>query len=236
MAHLDVVPVEGEWTHAVRGGRRRAVWGRGTLDDKGSLVAICEAVETLLGPGYTPAQDVWLSFGCNEEVFGTRPAAVEELRRRGVRPWFVLDEGGAVAYEALPGVGKPIAVIGVTEKGDHLARARASTVAAATPRRRPGWARPPGWPGRSPGSTGRRCRPPARRDHGAVPAAAPHAPLRAAAAVATPTGSARCSPGLLARWARDRRDGAHHGRGDHAVGSPPSTSSPAPPPPGSTCG
>ncbi|GGN50720.1 carboxypeptidase PM20D1 [Actinoplanes campanulatus] len=120
MAHIDVVPVEGEWTHppfdaVVEDG---IIWGRGTLDCKGSLAAICQAVEDLLADGHTPAQDVWLSFGCNEEVAGdAAPLAVEELRRRGVIPWFVLDEGGAVAYDAFPGVEKPIAVIGVTEKG-----------------------------------------------------------------------------------------------------------------------
>src|SRR3712207_5662844 len=84
MAHLDVVPVDAEtWQHdpfsgAVVDGH---VWGRGTLDDKGCLVAICEAVEALLEQGFTPAQDVWLSFGCDEEVFGrAAPAAVDELQ------------------------------------------------------------------------------------------------------------------------------------------------------------
>jgi len=122
MAHLDVVPVDesSPWQHPpfaaeVAGG---AVWGRGTLDDKGCVTAICEAVERLLGAGHVPAQDVWLSLGCDEEVFGTAAAvAVDELERRGVRPWLVLDEGGAVAHEAFPGVQKPVAAIGVAEKG-----------------------------------------------------------------------------------------------------------------------
>ncbi|WP_305863820.1 M20/M25/M40 family metallo-hydrolase, partial [Klebsiella pneumoniae] len=95
-----------------------AVWGRGTLDDKGCVAAICEAVERLLDAGHRPAQDVWLSFGCDEEVSGpTAPAAVDELVRRGVRPWLVLDEGGAVAEDAFPGVSRPLAAIGVAEKG-----------------------------------------------------------------------------------------------------------------------
>ncbi len=122
MAHLDVVPVDDDapWQHPpfsadlVDG----AVWGRGTLDDKGCLVGICAAVEQLLAEGVTPAQDIWLSFGCDEEVSGQAArAAVAELQRRGVRPWFVLDEGGAVAHEAFPGVKPPVAVIGVAEKG-----------------------------------------------------------------------------------------------------------------------
>ncbi|GAB3197762.1 M20 family peptidase [Nocardioides hungaricus] len=122
MAHLDVVPVDdgAPWRHPPFGAEIHdgAIWGRGTLDDKGQLVAVCEAVETLLDEGFTPAQDVWLSFGCNEEVSGTAAGlAVEELTRRGVRPWFVLDEGGAVAAEAFPGVARPIGVVGLTEKG-----------------------------------------------------------------------------------------------------------------------
>ncbi|MEP9363311.1 M20 family peptidase [Nocardioides sp. CN2-186] len=122
MAHLDVVPVEADapWQHPPFGAEIHdgAVWGRGTLDDKGPLVGICEAVEALLAEGFTPAQDVWLSFGCNEEVSGTAATlAVEELVRRGVQPWFVVDEGGAIAAEAFPGVAAPIGVVGVTEKG-----------------------------------------------------------------------------------------------------------------------
>lgn len=122
MAHSDVVPVDdgAPWQHPPFGAEIHdgAVWGRGTLDDKGPLVAICEAVETLLERDHVPGQDVWLSFGCNEEVSGTAAVlAVEELGRRGVRPWFVLDEGGAVASEAFPGVAAPVGVVGLTEKG-----------------------------------------------------------------------------------------------------------------------
>ena len=47
----------------------------------------------------------------------TATDAVDELRRRGVAPWFVLDEGGAVAADAFPLVRAPLAVVGVTEKG-----------------------------------------------------------------------------------------------------------------------
>src|SRR4051812_46475136 len=120
MAHLDVVPVEGTWQHDAFGGEVAdgQVWGRGTLDDKGCLVGICEAVETLLERDFTPAQDVWLSFGCDEETTGTAGrAAVAELERLGVAPWLVVDEGGAITHDAFPGVGEPVALIGVTEKG-----------------------------------------------------------------------------------------------------------------------
>ena len=122
MAHIDVVPVDesAPWQHPPFGAEVHdgAIWGRGTLDDKGSLVGICAAVEGLLEQGFAPARDVWLSFGAREEVSGPdAPAAVEELRASGVTPWFVLDEGGAIAHQAFPGVEPPLGVVGVTEKG-----------------------------------------------------------------------------------------------------------------------
>ena len=103
MAHLDVVPVDEDapWQRPAFGAEivDGEIWGRGTLDDKGCLVGICEAVERLLADGFEPAQDVWLSFGCDEEVSGAaaglavaeldaarRPALVRPRRgRRGRR-------------------------------------------------------------------------------------------------------------------------------------------------------
>jgi carboxypeptidase PM20D1 len=122
MAHQDVVPVDetAPWQHPPFGAEVHdgAVWGRGTLDDKGALAGICAAVEGLLAEGFTPAQDVWLSFGAREEVSGPdAELAVAALRDQGVAPWFVLDEGGAIAHEAFPGIDPPLGVIGVSEKG-----------------------------------------------------------------------------------------------------------------------
>ena len=130
MAHIDVVPCDesAPWQHPPFGAEIHdgAIWGRGTLDDKGSLVGICVAVERLLQRGFEPARDVWLSFGAREETSGPDArAAVEELRRRGVTPWFVLDEGGAIAHEAFPGVDPPLGVIGVSEKGTTTIELRA---------------------------------------------------------------------------------------------------------------
>ena len=121
MAHQDVVPVvPEEWSGDPFSGEIRdgAVWGRGTLDDKGSLVVLLEAVEGLLAEGFVPPQDVWLVLGDDEEIAGDgAQAAVAWLRARGVAPWLVLDEGGAVVTGAFPGVEEPVAVVGVTEKG-----------------------------------------------------------------------------------------------------------------------
>lgn len=131
MAHLDVVPVgdEERWTHPPLSGEvvDGQLWGRGTLDDKGQLVAAIAALESLLADGGRPARDVWLSFGGDEEVLGRGARnAVDILRERGVQPWFVLDEGGAVASGAFPGVDAPLGVIGVSEKGAVSLRLTAS--------------------------------------------------------------------------------------------------------------
>ena len=122
MAHYDVVPAgdPGEWTQAPFSGHNDGtfLWGRGTLDDKGQLVAILEAAESLLRAGYAPAHDLYFSFGNNEETAGNSAAAAADLlASRGVKPWLVLDEGGAVAGGAFPGVRRPAAVVGVAEKG-----------------------------------------------------------------------------------------------------------------------
>lgn len=125
MAHQDVVAVDDDtrWTHPpfaaelVGEGDEATIWGRGTLDDKAALVSILEAVEARLGDGFRPAADVYLAFGHDEEAGGTgAEAIVALLAERGVEPWLVVDEGGAVMDALLPGLG-PTAVVGLTEKG-----------------------------------------------------------------------------------------------------------------------
>lgn len=121
MAHYDVVPAPAEgWQADPFGGliADGCVHGRGALDDKGSLVGICAAVEQLLGEDWKPAQDVYLSFGADEEVFGSgAPHAVNWLREQCVEPWLVLDEGGAVVDDAFPLTRGSQALIAIVEKG-----------------------------------------------------------------------------------------------------------------------
>src|SRR5213594_3972802 len=125
LAHQDVVPVEpgteGRWTEPPFAGRIAAgfVWGRGALDDKGSLVGILEAVGRLVAAGAKPRRTVYLAFGYGEEVGGRRGAAriAELLAARNVHPEFVLDEGGALATGLVTGISAPVALIGIAEKG-----------------------------------------------------------------------------------------------------------------------
>ena len=53
MSHQDVVAAEGEWPHEPFSGdiADGAVWGRGTVDTKGSLFCIMQSVEELLASG-----------------------------------------------------------------------------------------------------------------------------------------------------------------------------------------
>ncbi|WP_162842938.1 M20/M25/M40 family metallo-hydrolase [Microterricola pindariensis] len=125
MAHYDVVAATAEgWRHppfdaVVEGdGAERVLWARGALDDKAALVAILEAVEAELATGLTPSRDVYLSFGHDEETHGSgAQAAAALLAERGIRPALVLDEGGAIVSGVLPGLARPSAMIGVSEKG-----------------------------------------------------------------------------------------------------------------------
>jgi carboxypeptidase PM20D1 len=125
LSHLDVVPVEpgteGSWTQPPFAGRIAGgfVWGRGSLDDKVGVTAILEAVDALAGQGFRPARTVYLAFGHDEEVGGGQGAnsLAAVLTQRGVHPRFILDEGGAVAVGMVPGLTRPVALVGTAEKG-----------------------------------------------------------------------------------------------------------------------
>jgi carboxypeptidase PM20D1 len=133
MGHLDVVPVAEsnlpEWIRPPFSGAvaEGFVWGRGTLDDKTTVLSILEAVEGLLKEGCHPPRTVYLTFGHDEEVggrYGAR-AIVERLVARNVRPALVLDEGGALAKGVIPGLAGRTAIVGIAEKGYLSLRLRA---------------------------------------------------------------------------------------------------------------
>jgi carboxypeptidase PM20D1 len=123
MAHQDVVPVtpgsEGAWSHPPFDGvvADGAVWGRGSIDDKGSLVTLFEALDGLAADGFKPVRTVIIVSGHDEEVRGVGAVeAAKLLKSRGVKAQFVLDEGMAVVADH-PVTGKPAAIIGTAEKG-----------------------------------------------------------------------------------------------------------------------
>ncbi|MCM1365274.1 MAG: M20/M25/M40 family metallo-hydrolase [Faecalibacterium sp.] len=121
MAHFDVVPVNEEnWSVDPFGGivKDGFLWGRGTLDTKCSLFGIMESAESLLKSGFVPQNDIYLSFGCNEEIAGDcAPSIVKTFKERGIKPAFVLDEGGTILKSGFSFFPHNIAAIGISEKG-----------------------------------------------------------------------------------------------------------------------
>jgi len=124
-AHQDVVPADESetsgWLHPPFAGELADgyVWGRGTLDCKGTLIGIMEAVNNLLKSGYQPERTIYLAFGDDEEVSGLHgaKAIVETLQARSVQIAFMLDEGGAVTRGTLYGIDRPVGQVGISEKG-----------------------------------------------------------------------------------------------------------------------
>lgn len=125
LSHLDVVPVEAAtepaWAEPPFAGKVSGgfVWGRGAIDDKVGVVGILEAVESLLADGFQPRHTVYLAFGHDEEVGGVHGAAriARVLAERGVQAEFVLDEGLTLTEGLVPGVTRPVALVGTAEKG-----------------------------------------------------------------------------------------------------------------------
>jgi carboxypeptidase PM20D1 len=125
VGHLDVVPVENgteaAWQEEPFSGRisEGFIWGRGAIDDKSAVVGTLEAVDMLLEEGFRPTRSVYLAFGHDEEVGGTRGAReiAALLQRRGVQLEMVVDEGGVLADGIVPGIDPPVALVGTVEKG-----------------------------------------------------------------------------------------------------------------------
>lgn len=125
MAHQDVVPIEEgteeDWTCSPFSGEIKDgfIWGRGTMDIKCCILGTLEAVEALLKEGFIPSRTVYLAYGYDEEIKGERgaKAIAKILKDRGVSLEYILDEGGNIVEGAVPGVSKPVALIGNAEKG-----------------------------------------------------------------------------------------------------------------------
>lgn len=120
MSHQDVVEATGEWKYPPFSGQiaEGRIWGRGTMDTKGSLCAILEAVEELLREGFAPSCDVYVASSCNEEIMGDgAPKTAKHLQEQGVKLDLVLDEGGAIVHAPMPGLTGHYAMLGILEKG-----------------------------------------------------------------------------------------------------------------------
>lgn len=124
-AHFDVVDIEKEtldqWRHDPFSGDISAgkIWGRGARDNKSQVMAILEAVEYMLDHGVTPRRTIILAFGHDEEVLGTNGAQqiAKLLKSRHIVPECVIDEGGTVVENTIPGLNGKTAIIATAEKG-----------------------------------------------------------------------------------------------------------------------
>jgi carboxypeptidase PM20D1 len=125
MGHMDVVPVEpgteDKWEHDAFSGAidNGAIWGRGTLDDKVSVLGLLEAAEYHLARGLKPKQTIYLAFGHDEEIGGENGAGkiAAFLTKQGIKVAYTLDEGMVVVQGIMPGIEEPIAFIALAEKG-----------------------------------------------------------------------------------------------------------------------
>jgi carboxypeptidase PM20D1 len=124
MAHMDVVPVEpgteSLWSVDAFEGvvKNDTIWGRGTADDKMSLVSIMEAIEKLLSENFIPERTIYLAFGHDEEIGGNGAIAIASLlESRNIKADLVLDEGGIITVDKIPGITQPVALVGTSEKG-----------------------------------------------------------------------------------------------------------------------
>ncbi|XP_044302103.1 N-fatty-acyl-amino acid synthase/hydrolase PM20D1 [Varanus komodoensis] len=123
LAHIDVVPaspdnwdVSDPFSAEERDG---FIYGRGTLDNKNSVMGILHALEFLLRRNYRPQRSFYIGLGHDEEVGGQKGAKkiVAVLESRGVHLSFLLDEGSFIFDGVITGIDKPVALIAVTEKG-----------------------------------------------------------------------------------------------------------------------
>ncbi len=121
MAHYDVVEVDEEkWDNPPFCGDviNDELWGRGAIDTKITFLGIAEACELLVSQGFKPKNDIYLAFGGDEEIGGHGATdIINYFKQKNIKPAFVIDEGGAVVENIVPGMKKPIAVIGIGEKG-----------------------------------------------------------------------------------------------------------------------
>ena len=124
MAHQDVVPIEeatrSRWSVDPFAGEVKDsfIWGRGTADDKVNLISIMEIAEKLLGENFQPEHTIYFAFGHDEELGGKGAQAIAALlKSRNITAELVLDEGGIITMDKVPGMTKPVALIGTSEKG-----------------------------------------------------------------------------------------------------------------------
>ena len=118
MSHQDVVEAPGTWKYPPFSGTiaEGKLWGRGTLDVKGNLFSILQAVEELIANGVVPNHDVYIATSHEEEI-GGNSYIVDFLREQGIVPDLLVDEGSAIQPCPVPGFQDQVGLVAVAEKG-----------------------------------------------------------------------------------------------------------------------
>jgi carboxypeptidase PM20D1 len=138
IGHVDVADYDhgalAQWSVDPFGGAIKDgyVWGRGAQLGKSTLISLMEAAEALAAAGFRPRRTVYIALGQDEDVRGEKGAVTiaAELKRRHVKAWFAIDEG-QVMLTQFAMTGKPVALIGVTEKQELQLRVTASAPPSA---------------------------------------------------------------------------------------------------------
>lgn len=119
-AHFDVVPVvEEEWNYFPFGEVTNDgyVYGRGTMDDKGSMLGQLEAVTNFLKMFGQPKRTIYLAYGHDEELSGEQGARLMAKHLNNTSLEYVLDEGTLIIEDLFTDLDKPIALISIADKG-----------------------------------------------------------------------------------------------------------------------
>lgn len=129
-AHLDVVPAAdaAEWKYPPFSGKivDGVIHGRGAIDDKQAVIAICTAIEELIERNFVPNVPIVLLFGHDEELGGYDGASALAAKLPEVLPHLpdgrkpissLLDEGLFLLSNFIPGMTGRVAAICVAEKG-----------------------------------------------------------------------------------------------------------------------
>lgn len=121
-AHFDVVPAnaqEDKWTHEPFEANidEGFIYARGTIDDKSSMLSQLEALRIFLKSNGQPQRSFYLAYGHDEEKSGAEGAKMISNLLSNVALEYVLDEGTMIIEDMFQELERPIAFVGIAEKG-----------------------------------------------------------------------------------------------------------------------
>ena len=136
LAHYDIIHPNPDqdnlWPHPPFEGivENGFVYGRGALGGKSQLIALMETAERLLESGQQPERDLYLAFSFDTTLGGSLGAAriASFFKSQSLHFDCILDGGGACLDDLLPKIKRPVALIGLQEKGILNLRVTASGI------------------------------------------------------------------------------------------------------------